>query len=135
MKQEPKYIAFAQWCKENGVEHPGVDFPALFGTRGELMGMAAKRDLPPCSAFLYVPFNLNINKHTIKMRSPQLWQEVFDPHPEVYKTHYDFEYLRIITYVFHEMLKGADSFWHPYFEVISWSDIPMLWDDAELGEF
>jgi hypothetical protein len=48
------------------VLHPGVDFPAAFGLKGELVGMAASKDLPPLSAFLYVPFSLHINKHTIK---------------------------------------------------------------------
>jgi hypothetical protein len=39
------------------------------------------------------------------------------------------------VYVFHELLKEEKSFWHPYFEVISWSDIPMLWKESELSEF
>jgi hypothetical protein len=51
----PKYQAFSNWCDENGVLHPGVDFPAAFGRNGELIGMAAAKDLPPSSAFLYVP--------------------------------------------------------------------------------
>lgn len=31
LKALPKYIAFNKWCDENGIERPGVDFPAAFG--------------------------------------------------------------------------------------------------------
>jgi hypothetical protein len=134
-KDDPKFKAFNKWCLDNGVLHPGVDFPAVFGKNGELMGMAASRDLPPNTAFLYVPFDLTINKITIKWRAPELWKEVFDPNPNVFKKHYDNQYLRLGTYLFYEMLKGENSFWHPYFEVISWTDLPMLWREEELAEF
>lgn len=97
--------------------------------------MAAAKDLPPSTAFLYVPTDLHINKHTVKARSPDLWNDVYLKHPEIFSKHYDYQYLWLIVYVFHELLKGEESFWHPYFEVISWSDIPMLWTEDELSEF
>ena len=31
---QPKYVAFKQWCEQNGILHPGVEFPAAFGTKG-----------------------------------------------------------------------------------------------------
>jgi hypothetical protein len=34
LSQQPKYVAFKQWCDENGILHPGVEFPAAFGTKG-----------------------------------------------------------------------------------------------------
>lgn len=34
-----------------------------------------------------------------------------------------------------EMLKGEESFWHPYFQVINTCDLPMAWSEAELVEF
>jgi len=46
--------------------------------------MAAAKDLPPSSAFLYVPTELHINKHTIKVRAPELWHQVYEKHPEVF---------------------------------------------------
>lgn len=55
-------------------------------------------------------------------------------HPEIFKEHYDAEYLVLIIFMFHEMLKGEDSFWHPYFEIINISDLPMLWTDEEIDE-
>ena len=55
--------------------------------------------------------------------------------PEVFKKHYDAVYLKLIVYVFYELLKGEASFFHPYFEVISETDLPMNWSDDELTEF
>ena len=97
--------------------------------------MAAAKDLPPCTSCLQVPYELHINKHTIKVRAPDLWADVYEIHPEIFVKHYDYEYLRLIIYVFYELLKKENSFWHPYFEVISWSDIPMLWLQSELDQF
>ena len=131
LSQLPKYQAFKQWCDTNGILYPGVEFPAAFGTKGQLIGMAAAKDVPPSTAFLYVPQELQINKHTIKNRAPELW-EVQEKHPEVFKKHYDAEYLRLIVYVYYELLKGEQSFYHPYFEVISDTDLPMTWSDEEL---
>jgi hypothetical protein len=37
------------------VRHPAVDFPVVFGKNGELIGMAANRDIPPQKAFLFIP--------------------------------------------------------------------------------
>ena len=34
LSQLPKYVAFKQWCDQNGILHPGVEFPAAFGTKG-----------------------------------------------------------------------------------------------------
>jgi hypothetical protein len=95
--------------------------------------MAAAKDLPPSTSFLFVPQELHINKHNIKIRAPDLWKDVYEKHPEIFTTHYDHQYLRLIVYVFYELLKGEKSFWYPYFEVISWSDIPMLWESDELS--
>lgn len=97
--------------------------------------MAAAKDLPPNSAFLYVPTDLHINKYTIKARAPELWFSVYEKHPEIFSKHYDHEYLRLIVYLFHELLKEEKSFWYPYFQVISSSEIPMVWSEEELSEF
>lgn len=52
LKAEPKYIAFNNWAKENGVIMPNViilynqqvNYPVAFGTEG-LIGIAAKNNL------------------------------------------------------------------------------------------
>lgn len=42
--------------------------------------MAAKKDVPPMTAFLYVPFNVIICDHNIRKRNPEV-AKVFDAHP------------------------------------------------------
>ena len=63
-------------------------------------------------AFLFVPHRLIINENTVK-RSKIAY--IIDKHPEVFKQHYDSEYLVLAAFIFHELLKGEESFWHPYF--------------------
>jgi hypothetical protein len=124
----PKYIAFNQWCDHNGILRPGVDFPAAFGLQGQLIGMAAAKDLPPGTAFLYVPQEMQINRHTIKARSPEI-VNMFERHAAEFKKHYDSEYMMMIVYIFYELLKGSASFWYPYLSVISPTDLTMSWSE------
>ena len=100
---------------------PGVEFPAAFGLQGQLIGMAAAKDIPPLTAFLYVPQEMQINKFTIRKRNPDL-MAIFTTHEKELDEHYDPEYLSLIIYVFSELLKGEDSFWKPYFDVINETD-------------
>ena len=96
--------------------------------------MGASRDIPPMTAFLYIPHELLINEHTIRARSPDV-AKVYDKHPEVFKEHFDAEYLVLILYVMHEQMKGEASFFHPYFEIVNDTDLPMLWDFSQIKEF
>ena len=41
-----------------------------FGKNGQLVGMGALSDVPPMTAFLYIPQELLINEETIKRKSP-----------------------------------------------------------------
>lgn len=83
------------------------------------------------TAFLYVPYNLIITEATV-MRSPIA--HIVQKHPEVFKQHYDSEYLMLASFILHEILKGEESFWHPYLEIINISDLPMLWSEEEVEE-
>ena len=64
----------------------------MYGKQGQLVGMGASRDIPPMTAFLYIPHELLINKHTIKARSPEV-HAVIERHPDIFETHIDAEYL------------------------------------------
>ena len=68
------------------------------------------------------------------MRSPEL-DKLFSRHPEVFINHSDAEYLRIILFLMHEQLKGKDSFYYPYFQIVNRSDLPFLWEPSEIKEF
>ena len=74
----------------------------------------AARDVPPMTAFLYIPQKIMINEVNARKYSPEVGQ-VIDKHPALFKRHYDAEYLILILFVMHEMMKGEESFWHPFF--------------------
>ena len=96
--------------------------------------MCAARDVPPMTAFLYMPWELLINEANIRKRSPEM-ATLYDKHPEIFKRHYDAEYLALIVFLWHEKAKGEASFWKPYLDIINFTDMPFLWNDEELNEF
>ena len=101
LQSQPRYQVFKEWLAENGVINPSVEYPVVYGKQGQLVGMGASRDIPPMTAFLYIPQELLINKHTIKARSSEVYA-VIDRHPDIFETHIDAEYLQLIIYVMHE---------------------------------
>ena len=113
--------------------NPSVEYPAAFGKQGQLVGMLAARDVPPMTAFLYIPQKIMINEANARIHNPRIG-EIFDKHPNLFKTHLDAEYLTLIFFVMTEMIKGKDSFWHPFFQIINFTDLPMHWTLAQLGE-
>ena len=114
--------------------NPSVEYPVAFGKHGHLVGMCAARDVPPMTAFIYIPWELTINEKNVRKRSPEM-AELYDKHPEIFKTHYDAEYLRLIVFLWHEAAKGEASFWKPYLDIINTSEMPFLWTDEEMNEF
>mmetsp|Transcript_16029 Transcript_16029/g.15449 ORF Transcript_16029/g.15449 Transcript_16029/m.15449 type:complete len:97 (+) Transcript_16029:233-523(+) len=93
--------------------------------------MAAAKDIEPSTAFLFVPNNLIITEFTVK-NSPV--NAVIQKHPEIYINHHDAEYLVLITFLWYELLKGENSFYHPYFQIVNISDLPMFWEQEEVEE-
>ncbi len=69
---------------------------------------------------------------------------IFLEHPCIFEDHHDGEYLSIMIFVLHEMLKGTTtshlcaigdkSFWKPYFDVFPDADLPGKWTNEELRE-
>ncbi len=55
-------------------------------------------------------------------------------HDEIFKDHYDGEYLTLVAFIMYELNKGEGSFWHPYFEATNASDLISFWDLEELYE-
>lgn len=82
MRADPKYIRFKEWMLENGARFPDVDFPVAFGHHGELMGLAANKDIPPMRGFLFVPDKLMITAE--KARRDPVLGPIIKKHPEVF---------------------------------------------------
>ena len=129
----PKYQKFREWCRVNGIFNPSVEYPVAFGKHGHLVGMCAARDIPPMTAFIYIPWHLLITDENIRKRTPLL-HSLFENHPELFKKYYDAEYLRMVMFLWHERAKGDKSFWKPYLDIINFTDLPCLWSDDELAE-
>jgi hypothetical protein len=93
--------------------------------------MCAARDVPPMTCFLYVPNRLLINEPNIRKRSPEMCV-LYDNHPEIFKKHYDAEFLILIVFLWFEKAKGEASFWKPYLDIINFTDLPFLWSDEDI---
>ena len=78
----PKYKRFSKWLEDNGVKYPGVEYPVAFGRQGQLIGMAAKQNIYPQKAFLYVPQRLIITEITVRNSKIAF---LLDKHPEIFK--------------------------------------------------
>jgi hypothetical protein len=74
--------------------------------------MAAKRDIGPEEAYLYIPNKLMIHDERI-LKSE--FGKIITTHKDVFYEHNDGEYLRLIFFVTCELAKGDKSFWYPYF--------------------
>ena len=134
LQSQERYREFKQWLDDNGVINPSVEYPVCFGKSGQLVGMGALRDIPPMTAFLYIPQELLINRDNIRIRSPHI-EKLFIDHPEVFIEHIDAEYLQLILFIMHEQMKGKDSFFYPYLQIVNRSDLPFLWEEGEIKEF
>lgn len=59
---------------------------------------------------------------------------IMEKHDEVFKDHFDGEYLRLIFFITWELAKGDKSFWAPYFAITEETDLPCFWDPEDLKE-
>jgi hypothetical protein len=44
--------------------------------------------------------------------------EIFKNHDEMFVTYQDRDMMILILFLIYERIKGEESFWHPYFEVV-----------------
>ena len=94
--------------------------------------MCASRDIPPMTAFLYIPWTILVTDQNIRKRNPEL-NTLYERHPALFKRHYDAEYIRMIIFLWQERCKGEESFWKPYLDIINFTALPCLWTDNELA--
>ena len=109
-----------------------MDYPVAFGKNGELVGLCAKKDIPPQKGFLFIPQKVIINELVCK--NDPVCGPIYQKHPEIFRDHFDAEYLLMIVFVMHHMLIGENSFWHPFWQIINMSDMPMKWSEEEVSE-
>ena len=129
-RSDPKLMLFKQWLLDNGaVFEDTVEFPCVF--KGGLMGIAAKKDLKNNFAFLFVPNKCIISLKRIRAE-PEL-AKIIEENDFLYgKKHPDVDQLTLCTFLMYHYLKGEDSFWWPYIQVMNTSDLCSHWPKEEL---
>ena len=132
LKNSDKYKKFDEWLKEKGAVYHAVDFPVAFGRHGELLGLAAKCDIPPNKAFLFIPQDIIINE--LVCRADPICGPVYEKHADIFRDHFDNEYLLMIVFVMHNHLIGERSKWAPYWKIVQLSELPMRWEKSEVEE-
>lgn len=65
LQKQAKYINFHTWLKANGAVYDSIEYPVAFGAKGQLLGIAAKRNIGPEESYLYIPNKLTINDDKI----------------------------------------------------------------------
>ena len=60
-----KFKQFTAWCRVNGIEYPGQEFPALFND-GKLIGVRTNKAIGYRKAFVKVPYRCIISVNKIR---------------------------------------------------------------------
>ena len=73
---------FIAWAKENGIEQPDQEFPALF-EGGNLVGVRALKPIPYRQSFIKVPYKCVFSATKAK-QNPQL-KQIIEENPSLFK--------------------------------------------------
>lgn len=128
-KQNPRHIRFLEWCRENGFKSSGVEFPAYFGEDGQLRGVVCTKDIAPYEVVMAVPNKILIT--ATKAREDEDLQPLFDGH-ELFKDPDDGDYNTLIVFLLREKLKGEQSFWAPFIQLVPEIESGIVWDKQTL---
>lgn len=114
--QDKKYEIFNQWCKDNGVLIPKLEYPSFFD--GGLLGVKAVKDIEHREAFLYIPMKMLLSLDYAK--NHKVIGEVFRMNPHLFHPdkHEDWEQLSLAMAMFYEYQLGEESFWYPYLNLL-----------------
>eukprot|EP00347_Sterkiella_histriomuscorum_P011977 403370373 len=144
LQEQPQFIQFHSWLKANGAiyqetcDYPVAFCPQQFADQTEnlseipyLIGVAAKKFIGPNEAYLYIPNKLIINEDKLYKSE---YAQIFIDHPNEFKNTEKSDQTSLIFFVALELLKGEESYWHPYFETAQDSDLPQFWEDQNIDE-
>ena len=111
---------------------PKVDYPALFA--GGLVGARAERPIEHREAFMSVPFHLIISVESA--RAHPLLAPVLSDNPHLFCARWrgDHEQLTLTVCLLYEYLRGAQSFWKPYLDMLPDVRLFCLWPPQVIAE-
>lgn len=125
-KHNPKHKLFLEWCFSNGLKWTGVDFPAYFGDKGELRGVVATRDINPYEIIMGIPNKLLMS--SAKAKEDKALSKLFKKHEEIFTQDDSGDYNVLIVYLIRERLKGPESFFHPFLNLLDDIITGQSWD-------
>lgn len=125
-KHNPKHRLFLEWCLDNGLKWTGADFPAYFGEKGELRGMVATKDIKPYEVIIAIPNKLLMT--SLKAREDKKLAKMFEEEDETFGDGETGEYNVLIAFLLFERMKGVDSFFYPFLNLVDEIHTGLIWD-------
>ena len=128
-----KFERFFKWCDENGIKHPKLKYPVMFG-KGDAKypGMIATENIGKDEVMIKVPSKM-VFSTKVCFQSEEMRHLYFE-NPDLFGKHVgDGEDNVLNTFIMFELGKGENSFWKPMFDV--WpkdTDILFNWDESDL---
>ena len=117
---------FLKWLADNGACLEGIGWPEpLEKSRGAV----ALDDIPTDKIMFSIPEKVMITTPRCKA-CPEL-AIIYEKHETFFAVDED---RVLVLFIMHEMLKGKESFWHPYFSILPQPESIIRWSDAELME-
>ena len=132
-KLKQKYDNFFAWCDANGIEHPKIKYPVMFGSGdNRYPGCMATEDIGPNEIFIKVPSRLVISTQAAFLCEPL--QQMFYENPQTFGKHVSLGEDNVLdAYLLYQMKLGPESIHYQQF--LTWPeepDILMNWDDDDL---
>ena len=125
-----KCLVFNEWCRENGVIMPKLEYPGYF--EGGLIGVRATQPIEYRESLIAVPYKLFLTVDGA-IRHPVLGQIIHEnPHLFYAEEKGDWELHILILYLIYEHQQGDDSFWKPWIDMMPDVKFFCRWDESEI---
>ena len=124
-----KFQMFNEWCKEEGVIMPKLQYPAYF--EGNLLGVRCTEEIKHREAYMFVPYKMVISLNKI-MQHPVV-SKIIQENPECFNKDefYDYQHMILTLFIFHEITLGRWSYWYPYLRLLPDVEITSSWSEEE----
>lgn len=135
MDAEDRYQRYVSWLRANGAVFPNVfhtqlSYPCVYPPYS-LIGVAANSPISRCSLLCSVPFTVCLTP--AKSNNAEL-RPVFHRFPKVFEEgKRRWQEMRLSVFLMREKIKGRDSFYSPYIDILPDPETLADWSEAELS--
>lgn len=108
-----KHTMFLDWCKNEGIVMPKLEFPAYF--ENGLVGVRCKEDILNREAFLFVPYKTMFT--VSKIKNHPVLGPMITKNPKCFGNHdlpIKNDVVILAFGILYEMSLGQKSYWYPY---------------------